>query len=114
MKVADHLADLLCAPTEINRANLLAEGIARVVVVGDSDFVRNRHVAEVYNSDLFVNAINWLVGEESFITIDRKLPRASMAVLTSQEFQTFRYLALFVAPELILLIGIAIWWRRRT
>ena len=84
------------------------------MVIGDSDFARNRYVSEFYNADLFLNAVNWLVGEESFITIDRKLPRASMTRLTAEEFQTFRYLSLFVAPELILLIGIAIWWRRRT
>ncbi len=36
--VADHLADLCLAPTEINRANLAAEGIAgeRVVVTGNT------------------------------------------------------------------------------
>jgi ABC-type uncharacterized transport system involved in gliding motility auxiliary subunit len=90
------------------------DGAGRIVVVGDSDFARNRYVSEFYNADLLLNAVNWIVGEESFITIDRKLPRASVAVFTNQQFQTFRYLALFVAPELILLIGIAIWWRRRT
>jgi ABC-type uncharacterized transport system involved in gliding motility auxiliary subunit len=112
----------LPGPVSLGAARSMASGASdaesdragRIVVIGDSDFARNRYVSEFYNADLFLNTVNWLVGEESFITIDRKLPRASMAVLTSQQFQTFRYLALFVAPELILLIGIAIWWRRRT
>jgi UDP-N-acetylglucosamine 2-epimerase (non-hydrolysing) len=36
--LADHLADLCCAPTEVNRANLAAEGIGeeRVVVTGNT------------------------------------------------------------------------------
>lgn len=36
--ITDHLADLLCAPTETSRANLLAEGIARdaIVVTGNT------------------------------------------------------------------------------
>jgi UDP-N-acetylglucosamine 2-epimerase (non-hydrolysing) len=36
--IVDHLADLLCAPTETNRANLLAEGIPeqRIVVTGNT------------------------------------------------------------------------------
>jgi len=36
--VTDHLADLLCAPTETSRANLLAEGIPveRIVVTGNT------------------------------------------------------------------------------
>jgi ABC-type uncharacterized transport system involved in gliding motility auxiliary subunit len=86
----------------------------RLVVVGDADFARNRHVAKVYNADFFLNIANWLVGEEQFITIDRKVPRASMAQLTREQFATFRYVALFFLPEGILLIGILIWWRRRS
>ena len=86
----------------------------RLVVVGDADFARNRHVAKVYNADLFLNIVNWLVGEESFITIDRKTPRASMAQMTRQEFATFRYIAIFFVPEAILLAGIISWWRRRS
>lgn len=36
--VVDHLADLLCAPTEVNRANLLAERIEsdRIIVTGNT------------------------------------------------------------------------------
>ena len=86
----------------------------RLVVVGDADFARNRHVAKVYNADLFLNIVNWLVGEEAFITIDRKTPRASMAQMTRQEFATFQYTAIFFVPEAILLAGIISWWRRRS
>ncbi|MFQ5697966.1 MAG: GldG family protein [Myxococcota bacterium] len=86
----------------------------RLVVFGNSSFARNRHVHEVYNSDLILNAIHWLVGEEKFITIDRKLPRASTAMMTVQQFRNFRYMTLFIAPELLLAVGITVWWRRRT
>jgi len=89
-----------------------AEG--RLVVVGDSDFARNRYFAEFYNQDFLINAVNWLVGEEAFITIERKLPRASVVTLSPEEFSNFRYLSLFVLPEAILLWGILLWWRRRT
>ena len=89
-------------------------GEGRLVVVGDADFARNRHIAKVYNADFFLNMVNWLVGEEQFITIDRKTPRASMAQLTRQQFSTFQYIALFFLPEAILLAGIVNWWRRRS
>jgi ABC-type uncharacterized transport system involved in gliding motility auxiliary subunit len=85
----------------------------RLFVAGDSDFARNRFIAEVYNADLFLNAVNWLVGQEEFATIDRKRPRASTAEITWEQFATFRYLSLFLLPELILLLGIVVWWRRR-
>lgn len=89
-----------------------AEG--RLVVAGDADFARNRYISEFFNADLLLNAANWLVGEEEFISIERKLPRASRAVMTTEQFQNFRYLSLFGLPELILLGGIVVWWRRRT
>ena len=86
----------------------------RLVVMGDADFARNRYIAEFYNADLFLNMVNWLVGEEGFISIERKRPRASRVVMTAQQISTFRYVALFVLPELILLLGILNWWARRS
>lgn len=86
----------------------------RLVVVGDADFARNRYVSEFFNADFFLNAVNWLVGEEGFITIDRKLPRASSVTMTLQAFSNFRFVSLFLFPEAILLAGILGWWRRRT
>ena len=85
----------------------------RLVVFGDADFVRNRHFAEFYNGDLFANIASWLVGEDEFITIDRKLPRASTVAMTMDQVSAFRYLAIFVLPELLLLLGLLSWWSRR-
>ncbi len=86
----------------------------RLVVIGDADFARNRYIAEFYNADFFLNVANWLVGEEQFISIERKRPRASRVVMTRQQVSTFRYIAIFVLPELIVLLGILNWWTRRS
>ncbi|MCE2391579.1 MAG: GldG family protein [Proteobacteria bacterium] len=85
----------------------------RLVVVGDSDFARNRYVAQGSNADLFLNIVSWLVGQEEFATIERKLPRASSAQIGSEAFGLFRFLSLFVLPELVLLAAALAWWRRR-
>ncbi len=85
----------------------------RLVVVGDSDFSRNRYITSAANADLLLNMANWLVGEEHFISIERKLPRASSVQLTNEQFYNFRYLSLFVLPEALLVSGILVWWRRR-
>ena len=89
------------------------ELVGRLVVVGDADFARNGSVGSAANADLLINLVNWLTGEERFITIERKLPRASSALLTTTQVATFRYLALFGLPEVVLLLGILSWWRRR-
>jgi ABC-type uncharacterized transport system involved in gliding motility auxiliary subunit len=87
---------------------------ARLVVVGDSDFMRNRYVTQMYNGDLFLNMTSWLTGSEDFATIDRKRPRVASLNMTIEQFADFRFLALFALPEAILLLGVINWWRRRT
>jgi ABC-type uncharacterized transport system involved in gliding motility auxiliary subunit len=86
----------------------------RLVVFGDSDFMRNRYVTQFYNGDLFLNAASWLTGSEEFATIERKRPRVASVSLTLEQFADFRFLALFALPEAILLLGVVNWWRRRT
>jgi len=85
----------------------------RLVVVGDSDFMRNRYVTQFYNGDLFLNMTGWLTGSEEFATIERKRPRAATVNLTLEQFANFRFLSLFALPEAILLLGVLNWWRRR-
>lgn len=86
----------------------------RLIVVGDSDFSRNRYITSAANGDFLLNMVSWLVGEEHFISIERKMPRASSVQLTNEQFYNFRYLSLFVLPEALLLGGILVWWRRRS
>ena len=89
----------------------LREG--RLVVAGDADFAQNRYVSEAANADLFLNMVTWLVGDESFITVDRKLPRASRVAMSEANLKLFSYLGLFLVPEGVLMLGIWNWWRRR-
>jgi len=86
---------------------------ARLVVVGDSDFASNQLLAEFRNRDLFVNAVNWLLGDVEAISVRPGQARASRLQLTSEQFLEIRYLALFVMPELIAVLGVIAWWQRR-
>jgi ABC-type uncharacterized transport system involved in gliding motility auxiliary subunit len=86
---------------------------ARLVVIGDSDFASNQLIREFRNRDLFVNAVNWLLGDVEAISVRPGQPRASRLQLTSEQFLEIRYLALFVMPELIAVLGVIAWWQRR-
>jgi ABC-type uncharacterized transport system involved in gliding motility auxiliary subunit len=86
---------------------------ARLVVFGDSDFASNQLINEFRNRDLFVNAVNWLLGDVEAISVRPGKARASRLQLTSEQFLEIRYLALFVMPELIALLGVIAWWQRR-
>jgi ABC-type uncharacterized transport system involved in gliding motility auxiliary subunit len=90
-----------------------SEDEGRLVVIGDADFARNGFIGSAANADLLINLVNWLTGQEQFITVERKLPRPSTTLLSSAQVATFRYLALFGLPEAVLLLGIWSWWRRR-
>jgi len=86
----------------------------RLIVAGDSDFARNRYVSEGFNADLVLNMVAWLVGQEQLATIERKLPRASTSTITFDQFALYRFLSLFLLPELVVLAGVLVWWRRRS
>jgi len=86
----------------------------RLVVFGDSDFISNQLLDSYRNRDLFVNSVNWLVGDVESIAIRPNQARASrIRQLTSQQFVTIRFLSLFVLPEVIAFAGVFAWWSRR-
>jgi ABC-type uncharacterized transport system involved in gliding motility auxiliary subunit len=86
---------------------------ARLVVFGDADFATNELFEAYRNRDLFVNSVNWLMGDVEAISIRPKLSRASRFQLSSNQFLRIRSLSLFVLPEVIALIGVFVWWSRR-
>lgn len=86
---------------------------ARLVVIGDSDFIDNQYVTKMYNADFFLNTVNWLAGEEEMISIRPKMTRGSRVAMTPQQTRDIFYLSVLILPEGLLLLGLAIWWRRR-
>jgi ABC-type uncharacterized transport system involved in gliding motility auxiliary subunit len=85
----------------------------RLVVFGDADFAGNEYIEAYRNRDLFVNSVNWLLGDVEAIAIRPNRARASRFQLTQAQFQQIRSLSLFVLPELIAVGGVLVWWRRR-
>jgi ABC-type uncharacterized transport system involved in gliding motility auxiliary subunit len=85
----------------------------RLVVFGDADFASNEYLGAYSNMDLFVNSVNWLMGDIEAIAVRPNKSRASRFQLTSEEFRTIRTLSLFVLPEAIAVLGVFTWWSRR-
>jgi ABC-type uncharacterized transport system involved in gliding motility auxiliary subunit len=85
----------------------------RLVVFGDSDFATNQLLDAYRNKDLFVNSINWLLGDVEAISIRPAKSRASRLSLSEEQFTQIRSLSLFVLPELIAVLGVWAWWSRR-
>jgi ABC-type uncharacterized transport system involved in gliding motility auxiliary subunit len=89
------------------------EKTSRVVVIGDSDWILNPNFNVYANRDLVMNCVNWVVGEESGIAIRPRSIKESLAPISDTDFLKILS-ASFLIPELILLTGLLVWWRRRT
>ena len=86
----------------------------RIVVVGDADWLNNSRLTVMYNEDLALNMVGWLTGgNESTITIRPRARRSSRITLTDTQGWGVFYATVLLLPELVLLSGLMIWWRRR-
>ena len=89
------------------------DGDAKIVVLGTAGFANNRFINIYFNRDFFLNVINWLVGQEEMISIRPRSVRSSRLQLTEREGATVFYLSFLILPEILLIIGLGVWWRRR-
>ena len=80
---------------------------------GDTDFASNELLDAFRNRDLFLNAVNWLIGDVEAIAVRPNSSRASRFQLSAEEFRAIRSASLFVLPEAIAVLGVFTWWSRR-
>jgi len=86
---------------------------SKIVVLGTANFANNRYINIYFNRDFFLNVTNWLVGQEELIAIRPRSVRSSRIQLTESEGTMVFYLSFLVLPEILLIIGLGVWWRRR-
>jgi len=87
--------------------------LARIAVYGDSDFASNELIEAYRNRDLFLNTVNWLMGDVEAISIRPNRSRASRFQLSQEQFMGIRSLSLFVLPQAFGVLGVLTWWSRR-
>jgi gliding motility-associatede transport system auxiliary component len=86
---------------------------ARVVVIGDSDFANNSYIRMQRNGDLFLNAVSWLAEDEDLISVRPKNQENRTVQMTEGRSMLLKWLSLIFLPGSILIMGIAVWVRRR-
>ena len=84
-----------------------------MIVIGDTDFATNNYFGSANNSDLFVNAVNYLVKDYELISIRAKTDANRQLFLTKNERDFVRWSGWLLMPSLISLFGFWTWWRRR-
>jgi ABC-type uncharacterized transport system involved in gliding motility auxiliary subunit len=91
----------------------MGTGEARLVIFGSTEFAENQFLREFFNRDFLVNSTDWLAGEEAQISIRPRELRASRFRLTVSQFSIVFVLSVLLLPELLLIMGVAVWWERR-
>jgi len=85
----------------------------RVVAIGDSDFASNGFLGTVGSRDLFMNAMNWLAGQENMIAIRPREAQDRRLSMTADQQRFMMLLTIFIIPGAILVAGVYTWWQRR-
>ena len=85
---------------------------ARLVVVGNSEFVVDGSITEP-NLDFTLAALNWMLDRAHLARISPKQVRAFNLNLTDAETGRLALYTLIVIPSLAIFAGAFVWWRRR-
>lgn len=101
-------------PAAADKAEAAKKGY-RLVVAGNGDFATNDNLVRYpYNGDLFLNALNWLAGKQEQIAIRPKKIRPSSLALDVRQSNIILYVAVLGIPQLILILGLLLWQRRKS
>lgn len=86
---------------------------ARMVVIGDSDFIANSQLGNLGNKDFFLNIVHWLAQQEKKISIGPKVPEQIHLNLSASQMGMLQLQVMVLMPFSVLLLGGAVLWRRR-
>lgn len=88
----------------------------RIVLVGTQAFAENGTLPPNNggaNLELALASFQWLAGEDALIALPPKPGRQLPIVLTAQDQSNLIFITAVLMPGVIVVAGIAVWWRRR-
>lgn len=85
----------------------------RFVVVGSASWASNNFISSMANSDLALNAVNWLASDEDLISIRPKEQDDRRITMTKNQLMWVRTTSQFLLPLVVVVAGVSVWWKRR-
>jgi hypothetical protein len=89
-------------------------GSTRLIVVGESIFLANTLIGWEANRDFGSLAVNWLVDRSQLLQVGPRPFNEYRITLTPSQMRAIRWLLLVVFPGSVMLMGLVVWFRRRT
>ena len=89
--------------------------VARILVVGDSDFLRNAQISGGPGNAAFaLDAVHWLAGADSRVaSVGARRHKVRRLAITQEQLGTLRWVSMGLLPFLVGLMGLAIRLGRR-
>jgi hypothetical protein len=85
----------------------------RLLAFADADWASNAYLEGLANDRLLVNSFNWLASEEDLVAIPGVDPDLRRLNLTPSQRRTMGIGSIGAIPAAVLLVGAAVWLRRR-
>ncbi len=88
----------------------------RLVVVADADFATDRFLDYVGNRDFLLNVANWLADEHTWLgpRVAPRMPGVQVFYLSAAQAERLLWGFAVAEPAALLVLGLLVWWRRRS
>ena len=88
-------------------------GQIRIALLGNTFFMRNMALEIYSNYIMAINLFNWAAGEQELETIIPKARMPSRVFITARQTQLIFYSSVLIIPEMLCVLGLAVWWWRK-
>ena len=87
---------------------------SRMVVVSNATFIQDNALTQDQQALDFISAsANWLLSREQLIGIAPKVPKTLTFSLNEDALRSLRWMVLVLMPLVFVVLGTAVWWKRR-
>jgi ABC-type uncharacterized transport system len=87
---------------------------SRMVVVSNATFIQDNALTQDQQALDFISAsANWLLSREQLIGIAPKVPKTLTFSLSEEALRSLRWMILILIPFVFVVLGTAVWWKRR-
>ncbi len=86
----------------------------RLIVFGSGDLVDNHRIADEGVFSLVIGAVNWMADRDTQLNIPPRPIERFQLLLSPRELQNLRYSLMFILPGAAALLGLIVYWTRRS